>query len=743
VPVRLLTRARVAAVLWALLLLFVVRVLGQLLIAVGLGDFLPPWEEWFSGFVPYPWLLASQIVIILACGMVCLDFSRGRGFFVRPSHALGSGLVAFGAVYLLVMVIRYTIRMSLYPLERWSGGAIPIFFHWVLASFLLVLGAYHKAATRNPIRPGSSGMRRVLRVAAWALVAAGVLSWVAYQLAPLFLGWVLGSRRAEYAVRIDRGVAMKTSDRVVLRSDVFRPLRTERAPTILVRIPFSKTATNSLFASCVGRFWAERGYTVVIQGTRGRYESGGHYYPLRHERRDGLETLGWLAKQPWFNGRLGMWGGSAFGYTQWVLADQTQPGPDALMVQVCSTDFYRMFHPGGAFSLRSALFWAMRSRGEVDASPDEAALTRGVHGFPLVAADDRAGTPVPFFKDWVTHAERDQYWADIDGRDRPENLGAPIHLMAGWYDPFLPGQLDDFMRIRREARPDVATASRLVIGPWAHAETVHFPGGPTQRNYRLESLAPSLPWFDRHLSRTGQGKDASPPVRIYVMGANVWRGEQEWPPASVRRVAYYLQSGGHANSAAGDGRLAPLESTLREPADVFRYDPASPVPTRGGAMLGPGAGIAAQNDVETRPDVLVYTTPPLDKDTEVTGPIAVKLHVATTAPNTDFTAKLVDVHPDGSAYNVSDGILRRGYIPQLDPPVGSATAIEIELWPTSMVFQGGHRIRLEISSSNFPRFDRNPNTGRTIATETRSIVATQAVHHGIGAPSRLVLLINP
>ncbi len=543
-------------------------------------------------------------------------------------------------------------------------------------------------------------------------------------------------------MRVDRGVAMTTTDGVVLRADVFRPQRIAKTPTVLVRIPFSKTLYSFLFATIVGRFWAERGYTVVIQGTRGRYESGGKHYPLRDERGDGFDTLTWLAKQPWFDGRLGMWGGSAFGHTQWVLADQREPGPRALMVQICSTDFHRMFYPGGAFSLRSALFWALRSRGKVDAPPDEAALARGIDGFPAIEADDRAGNDITFFNDWVTHSEKDRYWTDIDGEDRPTTLQAPIHLMAGWYDPFLPGQLDDFVRVLREARREVAQGSRLVIGPWAHAEAVTFPRGFIPRNYRLESLAPSIPWFDRHLRATNPPRDPSPPVRIYVMGANVWRDEQEWPPARARYVAYYLQSGGHANSASGDGRLTTAEPTDNESADIFRYNPLKPVPTRGGAMLGPGAGVLSQNDVEARSDVLVYTTPPLERDVEMTGPITVTLHVATTAPSTDFTAKLVDVHADGAAYNVSDGILRRSYVPQSDP-AGLTTSIEIELWPTSMVFRRGHRIRLEVSSSNFPRFDINPNTGRRIATETTSLAATQAVHHGAGRPSRLVLPIIP
>jgi uncharacterized protein len=308
--------------------------------------------------------------------------------------------------------------------------------------------------------------------------------------------------------------------------------------------------------------------------------------------------------------------------------------------------------------------------------------------------------------------------------------------MAGWYDPFLPTQLDDFVRIRAGASRRVAAASRLIVGPWAHAETVTLPGHGTPRNYRLESLAPSVAWFDRQLRAPAAAEADDPAVRIYVMGDNVWRDETEWPLARARATPYYLRSAGHANGADGDGTLSANPPAAAEPADHYVYDPRDPVPSAGGAMLGPRAGIASQRAVERRRDVLVYTSAQLAADLEVTGPVAAVLYVSTSAVHTDFTAKLVDVHADDAAYNVSDGILRRAYTPH-----GPPTEIRIELWPTSMVFKRGHRIRLEISSSNYPRFDRNPNTGRPIATETETAPARQELHHDADAPSRLVLPI--
>lgn len=732
-----------AAALSALLGLFILRVLAQALIAIGYGAFLPPWEEWFSGLVPYPQLLASQMVIVLGCGKVCLDFIRQGGFFVTPRRWLGTLLLSIGSVYFATMVLRYAIRMSLYPPERWTGGAIPIVFHWVLAAFILVLGTYHWRSSPAPVR--RSPAARLTKAVACLAIVSGVLVWAGYQLLPTILAARLDTRRPEHAVRIERGVVMTTSDGVKLLADVYHPLRTTLTPTILVRIPFSKTFGNSFFATVVGRFWAERGYTAVIQGTRGRYQSGGRYTPLVDERRDGLETLDWLKRQPWFDGRLGMWGGSAFGYTQWAIADRLPSPPNgrsALMVQISSTDFHGMLHPSGAFSLATALSWAVRSRGADDVLPASDALRRGFDGFPVIEADDRAVGNIGFFDDWVRHSTRDAYWQAIDGENRAAALQAPVMLMGGWFDPFLPGQLADFIRIRRDARADVAAATRLVVGPWGHAETIALPAEVRNRSYRLESLAPSIPWFDHHLQSREAGAAPGAPVRLYVMSANVWRDEQEWPLSRARETAWYLRSDGHANSANGDGRLTTESPDQDDPSDIFISNPASPVPTRGGAMID-GSGTVPQNDIEERSDMLVYSTPPLTEDVEVTGPLSAVLYVATSSQSADFTAKLVDVHADGVAFNVSDGIIRRSYRSEATPAAAEPTEITITLWPTSMVFRRGHRIRLEVAGSNFPRFDRNPNTGEPSATARTAASATQAVHHGRQAPSRIMLPLIP
>jgi putative CocE/NonD family hydrolase len=553
-----------------------------------------------------------------------------------------------------------------------------------------------------------------------------------------WLSRLVGFRPGKYWVRIERSIPLKTFDGIDLVADIYHPQLRGKTPTILVRIPYSKILINSLFATVIGQIWSARGYTVVIQGTRGRYESGGIYYPFHSERADGIATMDWLAQQLWYNGYVGTWGSSYFGYTQWVLADRINPGLSALIIQISSTDFYRMFYPGGAFSFQSALYWAVTSYGKKDIPATAELLKKGFSEFPAITADERVVKNIGFFKDWASHPQKDRYWEQIDGVERNRNLQAPVLLMAGWYDPFLPTQIDDFLSIRRHGKPEVAKETRLIVGPWTHAHTVTFPNGYTPRNYRLESIAPSIPWFDRHLTGTRETSfDA--PLRIYVMGKNVWRDEPEWPLKRTQYTNYYLHSKGRANSLNGDGKLnLSLPSSIKQSCDTFIYDPLNPVPTVGGTMLGPDAGIKRQNDIEAREDILIYTTASLTTEVEVTGPVRLILYVTTTAIHTDFTAKLVDVYPDGSAYNISEGILRQEYYDSAQP-----TQIYIDLWPTSQVFFPGHQIRLEVSSSNYPRFDRNPNTGGDIAIACQVLQATQSIYHSPEMASRLILPIIP
>ena len=729
-----------APALWRLLALFGARVGGQMLVAFGHVSFLPPMHEWYSGLLRYRYLLPAQLALIALLLKVCLDFSRGRGFFVQPRTSFARFAVPLGSLYFGSMVVRYVVRMTLHPEARWFGQTIPIVFHCVLATYVLVFGTYH----RRLVAAAAPGLFRAARSTAIALVVLAASGSTAC--GPLVARGVLprgGARAAEFDVTYAR-MTMMTSDGVPLVSEVYRPKGPAKTPAILIRVPFARHWKNDAATRVLGQYWAGRGYGVVIQGSRGRFRSGGVYYPLRHERQDGIETLAWLRSQPWFDGRLGMWGASGFAYTQWAVADQLDAEASALFIQICSSHIYDMLYAGGAFSLESALYWTLRDQGNRVSTPSGAEIDRGARGFPLLEADDRTGANMPVFNDWAGHPDRDDYWAAIDGDDRAGRLEAPTLFMAGWFDAFLPAQLEDYGRVQSRGGRAAAEA-RLIIGPWSHARNPEFPGGPALPPFRRESVAPALSWFDRHLLRAGPESPApgDPPVRIYVMGENVWRDERQWPLARAQSRSWYLRGDGHANALGGDGRLELTPPSTPEPPDTFTYDPRDPVPTAGGAMIGPRAGVKLQNALERRADVLVYTSPPLTSDLEVTGPIALILHVTTTAENTDFTGKLVDVHPDGKAYNVSDGIVRQRFRPLDRAVAGEATEVHIDLWPTSTLFKTGHRLRLEVSSSNFPRFDRNPNTGRPIPTEIQPIAAVQGVFHGADQLSRLILPVIP
>lgn len=672
-----------------------------------------------SGAIKYPALLTSQVLIIALLGTVCVQFSRGKGWFTRPSRKIGRFLMWLGSIYFGVMLIRYVVRMSLYPEERWTGLSIPIFFHWILASFVLTVAVYH-------LRNSEPARRRLyLRISGIVLVAAIAIVWIGYLLAPTLLARSLGYGAPLYAVRVERGVSLRASDGIELVADTYHPRRAGMVPTILVRLPYTKTPVNTLAATIIGRMWAERGYNVVIQAVRGRYESGGEFYPLVSERSDGIDTLQWLKKQPWFDGRLGMWGGSYFGYTQLVLADQTNPALSAFLIQIASTSFYDMFYPGGALSLETALYWGLFSGGGEEDAITGADLDRGYGNLPLIKTDDRAGMDVPFFNDWVSHPTRDDYWENIDGNDRYKQLQAPALLMAGWFDPFLPSQLNDFIRIQSDAPTKVAANTHLIIGPWAHAYAPRLPGVGAVGNYRLDSIAPSIPWFDKHL----KGKATAPlaPVKIFVMGKNEWREEQEWPLARTSFTPHYFTPNGLAT-------VQPSEQTELK----YEHDPTRPVPSRGGAMLGPRAG-PRQQDLGARSDILVFVTEPFKEELELTGPIHSVLYVKTSAPNTDFVVTLMDVHPNGNAFKISEGILRRAYNGSSSEPV----RIGVDLWPTSIALGKNHRLRVHISSSSYPRFDVNPNTGGNIATETKTFVARQTLLLGGTTASHIVLPVIP
>ncbi len=539
-------------------------------------------------------------------------------------------------------------------------------------------------------------------------------------------------------------VAMR--DGVTLRANVFRPALAGKFPAILLRTPYGKgNAITPNYQSFVNH-----GYAVVVEDVRGRYDSGGVFEPINQEINDGDDTLNWIAAQPWSDGGVGMYGGSYLGIAQWKAGLSHNPHLKAIFPYVSGDDDYRdrFYSAGGALKLGHRLLWLEENMREPGfRAPD---FSKYILALPVRNDDVIAtGQHLSVWRAVADHPAYDQFWKDASVRAHLKDFRIPVYSVGGWYDNYVESDLDAFATLSKRNPED-----RIMIGPWPHVFSAAFEGVDFGKNWLVPLRPAQLKWFDEWLKGKPPAAEEAP-VRIFVMGVNQWRDEEEWPLKRALPTKFYLE-GGHANSLSGDGKLGAL-GTLgspperKAPASQFVYDPANPVPTRGGAVCcDPKVfawGPMDQRPVEKRRDVLVYSTEPLSVDTEVTGPIKVVLYASSSAPDTDFTAKLVDVFPDGTARNLTDGLLRARYRDSLEEAKlmepGKIYRLEIDAGVTSNVFRTGHRIRLEISSSNFPRFDRNPNTGSAVADARQLRKATQTVYADRERHSYVLLPIVP
>lgn len=571
---------------------------------------------------------------------------------------------------------------------------------------------------------------------------------------------------------IDKNVQVPMRDGVALATDIYRPDTEQALPVLVQRLPYNKELPALLsFALDVQRA-ARSGYAVVVQDTRGRFASEGEFNPFMDEAEDGADTVQWAAEQAWSNGQVGMVGGSYFGATQWLAATQAPEALKTIAPFVTAADYHEGWaYQGGAFELGFNLNWTLTSLGLGELQrrmgagratmQDMFALINAVDNnadlYQRIPLNDMPALEgiAKYYFDWLAHPDYDDYWRKIAPKEYYEQITAPALNMGGWYDLFLGGTIANYMGMKEHGGSETARKQqRLIIGPWSHGVVT---GAFPWRQYGLMSgtdvldlTGIQLRWFDYWLKGEDNGVDKDKPVRLFIMGANTWREEDNWPLPDTQFTNYYLRSNGHANTLAGDGLLS-TEAPGDEPQDLYLYDPRNPVPTVGGQSFLPGLGVAAnagprdQRPVEARHDVLCYTTPPLEKPVEVTGPVSLVLFASSSALDTDFTGKLVDVHPDGRAEILTEGILRARYRDSFSEPSplqpGQVYEFHLDLWATANLFDAGHRIRLEVSSSNFPRFDRNTNTGGTIAEEGEAdfVQAVNRVFHDSAHPSHLVL----
>ena len=558
----------------------------------------------------------------------------------------------------------------------------------------------------------------------------------------------------KYEVTVERGVAAKMRDGVTLRADIYRPKAEGKFPVLLVRTPYDKTGEMNF-----GLRAAVRGYVVIAQDVRGRFTSEGEWYTFKNESQDGYDTVEWAAALPYSNGKVGMFGGSYVGATQYLAAIAKPPHLAGICPTVTASNYHDGWtYQGGAFEQWFNESWSsglaldtLRRRSEKGMNPLEGSKVLPLVNYPLLEAPSAAGI-APYFTDWLAHPNYDNYWKQISIEDHYGDIQVPIFGIGAWYDIFLGGTLRNYVRLKKEAGTEAARkGQRLQVTVGGHA------GGGRKigavdfgEKLEADGDAKMLDWYDWLLKGEDNGFDKQKPVRIFVMGKNEWRDEDDWPLARAKNTKYYLHSSGGASGLSGNGSLnttAPAE----EKADQYVYDPSNAVPTIGGPLccqrLPTGVGPEDQRPAEQRPDVLVYTTAAFAKDTEVTGPVSLDLFVSSSAVDTDFTGKLVDVWPDGFAQNLTEGILRLRYRnsqekPELANP-GETYHITVDLWATSNVFLAGHKLRLEVSSSNFPRFDRNLNTGEEQARATRMVKASNVIYHDKGHPSALIVPIVP
>lgn len=571
---------------------------------------------------------------------------------------------------------------------------------------------------------------------------------------------------------VERGVRVAMRDGARLATDAYHPEGGGRRPVLLQRTPYGRGAVVT--EAELDRLVAA-GFSVVVQDCRGSFESEGEWSYVRAEVDDGYDAVEWAAAQPWCDGRVGMYGPSYMGNTQWMAAVARPPHLVAIAPECCPADLWTAsYDPGGAFRLALRLSWAasfvasMAPQWGVEDERLVAIADANARMYEAIGAGDREGIlaagaavrgvlhdvygtrPLRDISLWhgrialideiFEHEDpADAHWRRISPSSHYDALDLPAVHLAGWYDIHLAGSLGNFAGMRRQAPTDRARrAQRLVVGPWAHWAPQDRVVGDVDfgEAAALDTVQLRVDWFRHHLQ--GGPDPGWAPVRIFVMGDDAWRDEQEWPLARTRYTPWYLRAGGGLGPGPpGDG----------EPPDRYTYDPRTPVPTVGGRLLAMGevAGPRDQGRTGDRPDVLVYASDALEERLEVTGPVRVDLWASTDAPDTDFTAVLVDVLPDGTARNVCEGSVRvRHQVPTPLVP-GAAYHLVLDLAATSIALGPGHRLEVRISSSSFPEWEPNPNTGNPVGTDGPGDlrVAHQMVLHDARHPSRVVLPVVP
>ena len=577
----------------------------------------------------------------------------------------------------------------------------------------------------------------------------------------LFLASVPCWADDQYVINMERSVPVNMRDGVVLYADIYRPQSPGKFPVLLERTPYNKDSSVNFAIRA-----AAHGYVVIVQDVRGRYKSAGEWYPFKHESEDGYDTVEWAAALSYSDGKVGMFGGSYVGATQMLAAIAHPPHLAGICPVVTASNYHDNWtYQGGALaqwfdeSWTTGLAQDTVNRYLVTVSNAvEGSRTLPLANYPLfnvkgnLEENGLTAKFAPYFLDWLAHPSFDDYWRQWSIQDHYADIQVPALTVAAWYDLFQGGSLRNYIGIRAQGGSEAARkGQQLLIIIGGHAGLGRKVGdvdfGPTAEFKEDDT---TLNWYDFLFKGIKNDFAKATPVKIFVMGTNTWRDEEAWPLARAVTTRYFLHSSGRANSSSGNGMLSRTSPTT-EPTDQYVYDPEDPVPTIGGPLCCDAVHLAAgprdQRPVELRQDVLIYSAAPFATDTEVTGPVSVELYAKSSALDTDFTAKLVDVWPNGFAQNLTEGIVRARYRDSQSKPSllvpGNIYKFNIDIWSTSNVFLAGHTLRLEISSSNFPRFNRNLNNGKSNNGGEQPQKATNVILHDAKHPSALLLPVVP
>lgn len=546
----------------------------------------------------------------------------------------------------------------------------------------------------------------------------------------------------EVRILFNQRVPMR--DGVTLSADVYLPAGEPcKRPVILTRTPYLKS--NMLVVERAQQY-VKSGYVFVAMDVRARGDSDGeNFNPYFNEGRDGYDSVEWCAAQEWSDGNVGTQGGSYLGTIQWLTALEQPPHLRAMVVLVPPSDPFVETPTGVPSPIH--LCWLHYVSGRVTQPMDAVNWEQIYTHLPLLTMDEQAGRVDWRWRTNFEHTRLDEYWQPLCYQQRFEELSIPVLHISGWYDDEQVGTPLNYIGMTtRGATTEARSSQRLLMGPWGHNVNSSSKMGELDFGSQavIDLHGEVVRWFDRWLRGTAK-TDA--PVRIFIMGENAWRDEQEWPLARAQWTPFYLRGHGQANSRFGDGTLSITAPDAHEPADSYTYDPGHPTPFITDAISSQVGGADDYSAIQRRDDVLVYETEPLEQDTEVTGPVRVDLYASSSALDTDFMAMLIDVWPNGFRQRLCDGMVRARFRDGMEHPTliepGRIYRYSIDCWNTAQVFKAGHRICLQISSSAFPKYDRNLNTGADLGVTSEFVSAEQRIYHDATHPSALVLPVIP